>query len=63
MDVGKTWLPGGGGGINGEIGTDRYTLLFIKQITNKGLLYSSGNSTQYSVMVYIGKEPQKRMHV
>jgi len=32
-----------------------YILLQIKQITNKDLLYSTGNSTQYSVMAYIGK--------
>ena len=37
-------------GINREIGIDIYTLLYIKQITNKNLLYSTGNSTQYSVM-------------
>ena len=30
---------------------DIYTLL-----TNKDLLYSTGNSIQYSVMVYMGKE-------
>ena len=44
------------GGINWEIGVDINTLLYIKQITNKDLLYSRGNSTQYSVMVYMGKE-------
>ena len=33
-----------------EIGIDTYTLLYIKQITNKDLLDSTGNSTQYSVM-------------
>ena len=42
------------GGINWEIGIDIYTLLYIKQITNKDLLYSTRNSTQYSVMTYIG---------
>ena len=37
------------GGINWEIGIDAYTLLlYIKQITNKNLLYSTGNSTQYT---------------
>ena len=40
------------GGINWEIEIDIYTLLYIKQITNKDLLYSTGNSTQYSVMAY-----------
>ena len=29
----------------------------MKQITDKNLLlYSTGNSTQYSVMAYVGKE-------
>ena len=50
---------GRGGGINWEIGIDIYTLLYIKQITNKDLLYSTGNSTQYSVMAYMGKESKK----
>ena len=30
---------GGGGGMNWEIGIDMYTLICIKQITNKNLLY------------------------
>ena len=50
---------GGKRGINWEIGIDIYTLLYIKQITNKDLLYSTGNSTQYSVMTYMGKESKK----
>ena len=37
------------GGMNWEIGIDIYTLLCVKQITNKNLLYSTGNSTQFSV--------------
>ena len=43
-------------------GTLRLTythLLYIKQITNKDLPYSTGNSTQYSVMAYMGKESKK----
>ena len=36
---------GGGGGMNWEIGIDIYTLICIKWITNKNLLYSTGNST------------------
>ena len=47
------------GGINWEIGTDTYTLLYIKQITNKDLLYMTGNSTQYSVMAYMGEKFKK----
>ena len=46
-------------GINWEIEIDIYTLLYIKQITNKDLLYSTVNSTQYSVMAYMGKESKK----
>ena len=49
----------GGGGINWEIGTDINTLLYIKQKTNKNLLYSTGNSTQYSVMTYMGIESKR----
>ena len=50
-----------GEGINWEIGIDINILLYIsiKQITNKDLLYSTGNSTQYSVMTYMGKESKK----
>ena len=40
----------GGGGIKWEFGTNIYTLPYIKQITNKDLLESTGNSDQYSVM-------------
>ena len=42
--------------INWEIGIDIYTLLYVKQITNKDLLYSTGNSTRYSVMAYMEKK-------
>ena len=46
----------GGGGINWEFGIDIYTLLYIKQITNKDLLYSIGNSTQNSILTCMEKE-------
>ena len=52
-----------GGGINGETGIDMYTLLCIKQRTNKDLLYSTGNSTQYSVMTYMGKASKNRVDI
>ena len=45
----------GGGGT----GTDVCTLLYIKQIPNKDLLYSIANSTQYSVISYMGIQPKK----
>ena len=47
------------GGVNWEIWTDTYTLLYIQQMTNGDLLYSTENSTQYTVMIYIGKESKK----
>ena len=45
-----------GGGINWETETDIYTRLYIKQMTSKDVPYNTGNSTQDSVMTYMGKE-------
>ena len=60
MQKTNLWLPGdGGGGINWKIRIDIYILLYIKQITNKDLLYSTGNPTQYPVMAYMGKESKR----
>ena len=44
------WLLGGrmGEGIVREFGMNMYPLLYLKWITNKDLLYSTGNSAQYS---------------
>jgi len=52
------WLQGGklGGGIVRESGTDMYTLLYLKRITNKDLLYSTGNSAQCYVAAWMGRE-------
>ena len=36
---GKRWGGGDGGGMNWEIGIDMYTLMCIKLMTNKNLLY------------------------
>ena len=52
LQVSKTnlWLPKGkcsGGGINQELGVNIHTLLCIRQISNKDLLHSTGNPTQY----------------
>ena len=44
------------GELNWKLVIDMYTVLYIKQITNKNLLYSAGNSTQHSAMAYAGKE-------
>ena len=48
-----------GKGINQEFGINIYTLLYIKQIIYKDLLYSTGNYTQYFVINYKGKESEK----
>ena len=32
-----------------------------QNITNKDPLYSTGNSTQYSIMTYMGKESKKEL--
>ena len=55
----KLWLPREKREINWEIDIDIYTLLYIKSITNKNLQYSTGNSTQYSIISYMGKESNK----
>ena len=51
---GKVW-----GGIIQEAGINIYTLVYIKQIINKDLLYSTGNSTQYFIVTYMGKKSEK----
>ena len=43
------WGEGGGKGVVRERGMNMYTLLYLKWITNKDLLYSTGNSDQYYV--------------
>ena len=50
------WLQGGklGEGIVRESGTDMYTLLYLKRITNKDLLYSTWNSAQCYVAAWTG---------
>ena len=39
-----------------EFGTNVYTVLYWKWTANKDLLYSSGNSAQYYVAVWMGGE-------
>ena len=50
---------GSGGGINQEFWMNRYTLLYIKQITDKGSLCSTENYVQYILITYSGKESEK----
>ena len=50
------WFWGGEKGERDKLGDwDWYTGAAIHKINNKDLLYSTGNSTQYSVMIYMGK--------
>ena len=49
----------GWGGMNWEIRIDVHVLPCVKQIASGNLLYSTGNSPQYSVMAYMGKESKK----
>ena len=39
-----------------EFGTDTYTLLYLRWITNKDLLYSTGNSVQCHVTSWMQGE-------
>ena len=48
------------GGINQELGMNTHTLLYIRYKTNKDLVYSTGNSTQYSVISNMRKESKKK---
>ena len=45
-----------GEGIIREFGMDMYTLLYLKLITNKDLLYSTGYSYQCYVATWMGAE-------
>jgi len=41
-------------GIAREFGVDMYTLLYLKWISNKDLLYSTGNSAECYVTAWMG---------
>ena len=47
------------GGINQKLKMNICTLQYIRWITNKDILYSTGNSTQYSVIAYMRKESKE----
>ena len=47
---------GWGEGIVREFGMDVYTWLSLNWISNKGLLYSTGNSAQCYVAAWMGRE-------
>ena len=42
-----------------EFGTDMHTRLYLKQICNKNLQYSTETSAQYSVITQMGRELEK----
>ena len=44
---GKVAGGGGGGGMNWAIGTDMYTLMWIKLMTNENLLYKKINKIKF----------------
>lgn len=48
-----------GGGTAREFGTDMYTLLSLKWITNQDLLYSTGKSVQYYVTTQMERNLKK----
>ena len=57
---GKTW----GEVIVRKFGMDMYTLLYLKWITNKDLLYSTWNSAQRYLEAWVGGEfGGERIHV
>ena len=52
----KGCQEGFGGGKDWECGINRCTLLCVREINNKILLYSTGNYIQYAGIKHIGKE-------
>ena len=42
-----------------EFGMNKYILLYIKQINNNVLLYSTGNYIQYLIITYSGTDSEK----
>ena len=50
------WREGEGKGTVREFGMDMYTLLHLKWITNKDLLFSTWNSAQRYVPAWMGGE-------
>ena len=60
MGRGEGWEEG----IVREFRINMYTLLYLKWITNKDLLYSTGNSAQCYVAAWMGGESEgERIHV
>ena len=47
------------GGIEWGFGIGICTVLYMEKCIDRDLLYSTANSTQYSVTIYMGKESEK----
>ena len=47
------------GGINWEVEINIYTLIYVKSVTVKNALKSTGKSPQYSVMTCMGEESKQ----
>ena len=58
-DIENRLVVAKGGGKDWEFGIRRFKLLYIEWISNKVLLYSTGNYTQYPVINHNGKEYKK----
>ena len=54
---------GSGGRDKLGAGIRRCKLLYVKQINNKVLLYSTGNYIQYPVIIHNGKEYEKNTYI
>ena len=58
------WLSKGKHGVGGKGSVRSLGLMYIyfhmkNKITNNNLLYHTGSSAQYSVIIYMGKESEK----
>ena len=51
------------GETNWEFRVNIHILIYIKYVTNKDLLYSTGNYTQYFVTTYNRKEYEKNRYI
>ena len=60
---GRSWREGMMGESDREFGMDMYTLLYLKWIINKNLLYSTWSSAQYYVVVWMGGKFEGWIHV
>ena len=57
------WERKNGEGVDWEFGISRCKLVYIEQINNKVLLYSTGNYLQHPVINYNEQEYEKRVYM